>query len=230
MYEVFVSFAGIVSFEIRLQETTHVVIQYISERLRQDVIKKVFSNNSDFRSSSDHASLAASQDTWLETAQTSNEALSHHSPRLAGPKLNYQVENTTITGQFGQYVARQRPSNSNTVPGVSRADTVVRIPTNSIPPDILGQEEDSLSIQPSRQERSDLLGDDDDSSHTLLNGSDDSDEENNARFTKYSSMTTKSDKCKEGISLDKAQCDVLKESWRAEKPMRISAFKDANRT
>ncbi|KAH3866100.1 hypothetical protein DPMN_029153 [Dreissena polymorpha] len=139
--------------------------------------------------------------------------------------------------------ARQRPSNLNTVPGVSRADTVVRIPTHSIPPDILGQEEDTLSIQPIRQERSDLLGDDDDSSHTLLNGSDDSDAENNARFTKYSSKTqsllqdmfgedatTKSDKCKEGVSLDKAQCDVLKESWRAEKPVRISAFKDAYRT
>ncbi|KAH3785683.1 hypothetical protein DPMN_163777 [Dreissena polymorpha] len=47
------------------------------------VIKKVFSNNSDFRSSSDRASLAASHDTWLETAQTSNEASSHNSPLLA---------------------------------------------------------------------------------------------------------------------------------------------------
>ncbi|KAH3857542.1 hypothetical protein DPMN_100152 [Dreissena polymorpha] len=98
--------------------------------------------------------------------------------------------------------ARQRPSNLNSVPGVSRADTVVRIPTNSIPPDILGQEEDTLSIQPSRQERSDLLGDDDDSSHTLLNGSDDSDEENNARFTKYSSKTQQV--CC-GICLEKTQ-------------------------
>ncbi|KAH3774724.1 hypothetical protein DPMN_176115 [Dreissena polymorpha] len=148
-----------------------------------------------------------------------------------------------ITGKFGQYGAiRVRKENfvplepvrlisriySNTVPGVSRADRVVHIPTNSIPPDILGQEEDILSIQTSRQERSDLLGDDDDSSHTLLNGRDDSDEENNARFRKYSSQTqsllrdmfgedatTKTDTCKEGISLDKAQCDVLKESWRA---------------
>ncbi|KAH3717712.1 hypothetical protein DPMN_060507 [Dreissena polymorpha] len=52
--------------------------------LRQDVIKKVFYNNSDFRSSSDRASLAASQNTWLQTAQTSNEASSHNSALLAG--------------------------------------------------------------------------------------------------------------------------------------------------
>ncbi|KAH3804790.1 hypothetical protein DPMN_133078 [Dreissena polymorpha] len=32
------------------------------KKLRQDIIKKVFSNNRDFRSSSDRASLAASQD------------------------------------------------------------------------------------------------------------------------------------------------------------------------
>ncbi|KAH3843152.1 hypothetical protein DPMN_116660 [Dreissena polymorpha] len=50
-----------------------------SGRLRQEVIKKVFSNNSNFLSSSGRASLAASQDTWLETAHTSNEASSHNS-------------------------------------------------------------------------------------------------------------------------------------------------------
>ncbi|KAH3690601.1 hypothetical protein DPMN_191930 [Dreissena polymorpha] len=60
-------------------------LQQDSGRLRQDVIKKVFSNNRDFRSSSDRASLATSQDTWLESAHTSNEASSHNSPLLACP-------------------------------------------------------------------------------------------------------------------------------------------------
>ncbi|KAH3843197.1 hypothetical protein DPMN_116708 [Dreissena polymorpha] len=60
-----------------------VVLQQDSERLRQEVIKKVFSNNSNFRSSSGRASLAASQDTWLETAHTSNEASSHNSPLIS---------------------------------------------------------------------------------------------------------------------------------------------------
>ncbi|KAH3775793.1 hypothetical protein DPMN_177201 [Dreissena polymorpha] len=53
--------------------------------LRQEVINKVSSNNSDFRSSSDRSSLAASQGTWLYTAHTSNEASSHNSPLLSGP-------------------------------------------------------------------------------------------------------------------------------------------------
>ncbi|KAH3717143.1 hypothetical protein DPMN_059923 [Dreissena polymorpha] len=54
-------------------------------------LSRNFSKNSDFRSSSDRATLAASQETWLETAQTSNEASSNNSPFLAAESLCQDV-------------------------------------------------------------------------------------------------------------------------------------------
>ncbi|KAH3790277.1 hypothetical protein DPMN_168473 [Dreissena polymorpha] len=106
-------------------------------------------------------------------------------------------------------------------------------------------EDDTLSIQPGQREKSQLLGDDDsDHSNSLsLIGDHCQDSDSDDRYMKYSSKTrdllrdmfgqdavTRPDKGDTGIILDKSQRDVLSETWRAEKPTKVSAFKDSYRS
>ncbi|XP_052245405.1 uncharacterized protein LOC127854419 [Dreissena polymorpha] len=143
-------------------------------------------------------------------------------------------------------LARQRPQSTgmdtavfHTVTGTTGGDTVGN--SKSLEWD----EDDTLSIQPGQREKSQLLGDDDSdhsNSHSLI-GDHCQDSDSDEWFMKYSSKTrdllrdmfgqdavTRPDKGDTGIILDKAQRDVLSETWRAEKPTKISAFKDTYRS
>ncbi|KAH3855581.1 hypothetical protein DPMN_098149 [Dreissena polymorpha] len=132
--------------------------------------------------------------------------------------------------------ARQRPTDN----GTSRvsetvthgADTVVRKPLVTLPEQYHQSEDDIVSLMPGHRERTDLLGDDVSESESLSDGEDD-------RFFKYGvktcnllqdmfgfDATTKADSSIVGISLDNSQISVLRETWRTDKPAKLSAYKD----
>lgn len=122
---------------------------------------------------------------------------------------------------------------------VDRDSTRVRIPLSTISGMLLNSD-DTMSIQPSQRERRSLLGDECSSHDTVSSHSDV--EESGVRFQKYGSNTKKlltdifgedatirPDKSQMGISLDEAQTNVLKDSWRSEQPNKVSAFRDSYR-
>ncbi|WAR11996.1 hypothetical protein MAR_026176 [Mya arenaria] len=147
---------------------------------------------------------------------------------------------------------RQRPVTSATTCTVTdstapkRVATLMRIRLSPIQDTVFTHDvdDDTLSLMPGQRERAQFLGEDAASetntrkSHTVLIDSDSED-----RFLKYSSKTcyvlqeivgadatTKSDKNNNGISLDDSQISVLNESWRREKPTKLSAYKDSYRS
>jgi len=146
-------------------------------------------------------------------------------------------------------LARQRPQST------CRDTTVAHTVTGTTGADTVGYElhdDDTLSIQPGQQERTQLLGDDESlhsnspsHANSLIgdHGVNNDDSDTDDRFMKYSrtthdllrdmfgqDATTKPDKGVAGIVLDKAQRDVLSETWRADKPAKISSFKESYRT
>ncbi|KAH3849987.1 hypothetical protein DPMN_092392 [Dreissena polymorpha] len=143
-------------------------------------------------------------------------------------------------------LARQRPQSTgmdtavfHTVTGTTGGDTGGNSKSNE------WDEDDTLSIQPGQREKSQLLGDDDSdhsNSHSLI-GDHCQDSDSDDRFMKYSSKTrdllrdmfgqdvvTRTEKGDTVIILNKAQRDVLSETWRAEKPTKVSAFNDSYRS